>query len=294
VDEKDIMNIVVMLEFLVFTVSMYCSYKFLDKWYTPLFLKRPLNRNKTAKYTLGLLPVVSLCIILFTLKMLASFDVVDNFIYILMYVFLGGAWLFLGITLMSCIFDLSWLDDALNLNNTAALIAITGGFLGLTLIYSGANIGNGPGWWCVTFTGALGLAIWIILGLIVNACTKNFERITVERDIGCGIRFGAYLLASGIILARACAGDWTSFSMTVIEFTDGWSVLALAGLFILIERYYIYSTKSSKNDNSIYASILLGITFITIAITVVYLLPPTTENPLYMSALELFNRSQYI
>jgi hypothetical protein len=159
VDEIDIMDIMGILEILVFAVSMFCSYKFLDKWYTPLLLKRPLNRSKTAKYILGLLPVVSLCIILFTLKMLASFDVVGSFIYILMYVFLGGAWLFLGITIMSCLFDLSWLDDALNLNNTAALIAVAGGFLGLTLIYSGANIGNGPGWWCVIFTGGLDLTV---------------------------------------------------------------------------------------------------------------------------------------
>ncbi|MCL1976962.1 MAG: hypothetical protein FWG55_02465 [Candidatus Bathyarchaeota archaeon] len=195
---------------------------------------------------------------------------------------------------MSCIFDLSWLDDALNLNNTAALIAVAGGFLGLTLIYSGANIGNGPGWWCVVFTGGLGLVAWIILGLIINICTKNFERITVERDIGCGIRFGAYLLASGIILARACAGDWISFSMTVVEFTDGWSVLTLAGLLILVEWYYIYSAKSGKNNNAIFGSILLGIIFITIAIMIVYLLPPTTENPMYRAALELFNRSLHV
>ncbi|MDR3000198.1 MAG: hypothetical protein LBU89_02945 [Fibromonadaceae bacterium] len=223
--------------------------------------------------------------------MLASFDVVGSFIYILMYVFLGGAWLFLGITIMSCLFDLSWLDDALNLNNTAALIAVAGGFLGLTLIYSGANIGNGPGWWCVIFTGGLGLAVWIILGLIINICTKSFERITVERDIGCGIRFGTYLIASGIILARACAGDWTSFSMTVVDFIDAWPVLALAGLLILVELYYIYSAKSGKNNNSIYGSILFGIIFITLAIMFVYLLPPTTENPMYRTVLELFNRS---
>ncbi|MCL2358455.1 hypothetical protein [Candidatus Bathycorpusculum sp.] len=277
-----------LVEFLVFIVSIICSFKFLVKWYEPLLSKRPLNRNKSARYILGLLPIGSFCVILFTLKMLASFDVVDSFIYISMYMVLGIAWLFLGATLMSCVFDLSWLDDALNLNNKAALIAVVGGFLGLTLIYSGANIGNGPGWWCVVFTGGLGLVAWIVLGLVINSCTKTFERITVERDIGCGIRFGSYLLASGIILARACAGDWTSFYITLVEFIDGWSVLVLAGILILVELYYIHKAKSNKTNNAIFGSIFLAVVFIAMAITIVYLLPPTSGNPIYRVALEVF------
>ncbi|MCL2172231.1 MAG: hypothetical protein LBH62_06805 [Nitrososphaerota archaeon] len=191
---------------------------------------------------------------------------------------------------MSCIFDLSWLDDALNLNNKAALIAVVGGFLGLTLIYSGANIGNGPGWWCVVFTGGLGLVAWLVLGLVINSCTKTFERITVERDIGCGIRFGFYLLASGIILARACAGDWTSFSVTLFEFMDGWPVLVLAGILILVELYYIHRAKLNKTNNAIFGSIFLGVAFIVIAIAIVYLMPPTSENPIYGAVLEVFWR----
>ena len=282
------MAVLYLVEFLVFLVSIFCSFEFLVKWYRPLLSKRPLDQNKSAKYVLCLLPIGSLCVILFTLKMLASFDVVDSFIYIPMYTVLGITWLFLGVTIMSCIFDLSWLDDALNSNNKAALLAVVGGFLGLTLIYSGANIGNGPGWWCVVFTGGLGLVAWIVLGFVINSCTKTFERITVERDIGCGIRFGSYLLASGIILARACAGDWTSFYMTAVEFIDGWSVLVLTGILILVELYYIYRAKSNKTNNVIFSSIFLGVVFIALAITIVCLLPPTSENPIYGAALEVF------
>jgi len=284
------MDVLYLLEFLIFFVSIFCSFGFLVKWYMPLFSKRPLNRNKSVRYVLGLLPIGSLGIILFTLKMLASFDVVNSFFYISMYMVLGLAGLFLGVTLMSCIFDLSWLDDALNLNNKAALIAVVGGFLGLTLIYSGANIGNGPGWWCVVFTGGLGLVAWLVLGLVINSCTKTFERITVERDIGCGIRFGFYLLASGIILARACAGDWTSFSVTLFEFMDGWPVLVLAGILILVELYYIHRAKLNKTNNAIFGSIFLGVAFIVIAIAIVYLMPPTSENPIYGAVLEVFWR----
>ena len=277
-----------LVEFLVFIVALVFSFEFLIKWYKPLLSNRPLNRNKSTRYILGLLPIGSLGVILFTLRMLASFDVVDSFIYISMYLVLGIAWLFLGVTLMSGIFDLSWLDDAFNLNNKAALIAVVGGFLGLTLIYSGANIGNGPGWWCVVFSGGLGLGVWIVLGLVINSCTKIFERITVERDIGCGIRFGSYLLASGIILARACAGDWTSFYITTVEFAYGWPVLVLAGILILVELYYIHRAKSNKTNSTIFGSIVLGAVFVAIAITSTYLLPPTSENPIYRVALGVF------
>jgi len=282
------------MEIIVFLASMYCSYKFLVKWYKPLLINNPLNDNKPARYILGFLPVGALCVILFTLNVLASFDVVESFIYILMYVALGGAWLLLGIMLMSCVFDLSWRDDALNLHNKAALVPVVGGFLGLTLIYSGANIGDGPGWWCVVFAGGLGLVAWFVLGRIINIFTKIFERITVERDIGCGIRFGAYLLASGIILARACAGDWTSFAMTIIEFMDGWPVLALAGITILVERYYISKDRLNENGNFIFGSILWGVLFIVLAAAIVYILPPTNENLIYRTALEVFNRSSHI
>lgn len=269
-------------EFLIFIFTTFYTILCISSWYRRLIDSRH-PKNTTARFVLALLPIITFFIVLYTLRELASFDVVDDSIYILLYILIGYTLVFFGLKLVFCFFDLSWIDDALNNNNKAALFAITGAFLGLVVIYSGANIGDGPGWWCVIFAGGLGLISWILLGVLINKYTQVFERITVERDMYCGIRFGLYLLASGIILGRASAGDWTSFFMTVVEFLVGWPVLLLALLVVLIERAYINKAKMRENvNNYLYSSIYCGIIYILIAIVCVVIFP-LPENPVYGS-----------
>ena len=251
-------------------------------WYQKLPGIGPVSRDKTTKYVMGLLPVVSFFIIIYTLKVLASFDVVNDLIYIIFYVVMGYAWTFLGINAVFIFFDISWIDDVLYLNNKAALYAVSGAFLGLVTIYSGANIGDGPGWWCVIFAGGLGLISWILLARLFNSFAQVFERVTVERDIYCGIRFGAYLLASGLILAWASAGDWTSFYSTIIEFLVGWPALPLTVLAIIVERYYIHKAKLNESISNTYlfGSLYWSMVYLTIAVACIMMFP-LVENPIY-------------
>lgn len=269
-------------ELMVFIFSGYISIRRMINWYGKLPGIGPVRRDKTTKYVMALLPLVSLFIIVYTLKVLASFDVVNDLFYIIFYVLLGYAWTFLGMSAVFFFFDISWLDDVLYLSNRAALFPVAGAFLGLVTIYSGANIGDGPGWWCVIFAGGLGLISWFLLGRLVNSFTQVFERITVDRDVYCGIRFGAYLLASGIILARASAGDWTSFYHTVVEFLVGWPVLLLTALAILVERYYIRKAKLSESlsDTYLFGSLYWGIVYILLAVISAVIFP-LVENPIY-------------
>ncbi len=270
------------LEIIIFAFSGYYSFLSLISWYRKLGGIWPSEKNKIIKLVFGLLPILSFFIILYTLRVLASFDVVNDFIYLIFYILLGFTWVFIGLKLMFYFFDLSWIDDALNNKNKAAVFTITGAFLGLTIIYSGANIGDGPGWWCVIFAGGLGLVSWIVLGLIMNKFTQVFERVSLERDIYCGIRFGAYLLAAGIILGRASAGDWTSFYMTIVEFLVGWPVLPLTLLALLVERSYINKAKLRQdiNENYTFSSIYWGILYIIIAIVSIMMFP-LIQNPSY-------------
>jgi len=235
------------MEIIVFAFSCFVVFHFIKQWYQPLLFMWPPKRNSLSQIILGLLPLIFLAVIYFTLKNLASFDVKNDILFILFYIILGYAWIYGGLLLMALFFDIHWIDDAINMNNKAALAAVTGNFFAIAFIYAGSNIGDGPGWWCVIFAGLLGIAAWIILGLIINYCTNIFERITIERDIGCGIRYLIYMFLSGIILGRACSGDWTSFSMTVIEFTIGWPVLPLTAVYILIELVF---NKLAKNEVS--------------------------------------------
>jgi len=271
-------------EVIILILSCYYTVKNLNDWYQKLPGIGPVRRDNAIKYVLGILPVASFFIILFTLRFLASFDVVNDLIYIIFYVLLGYTWTYLGMKMVFIFFDISWIDDVLNMNNKAALFAVSGAFLGLVTIYSGANIGDGPGWWCVIFAGGLGLISWFVLGRIVNSLTQVFERITVDRDIYCGIRFGAYLLASGIILARASAGDWTSFYDTIVEFLVGWPVLPLTVLAILVERYYMHKAKleESISNTYLFGSLYWSVVYIAIAIASAMMFP-LIENPLYGS-----------
>ena len=223
-------------EIFVLLFSGFLAGKFLLNWYATLMLAWPGERGEWEKAVLALLPFLALLIIVTTLKTWASFDVVDSLLWISFYTVLGFAWLWLGVLSMSAFFDISWQDDMLNVNNKAALWAFSGGFLGLTVNYAGANVGDGPGWWCVVFTGGLSLALWIALGSLLNHFTDVFERITVEKNLPCGIRFGLFLLLNGILLGNASAGNWTSVQITLVEFAVAWPVLPLTLLAIVIER----------------------------------------------------------
>ena len=271
-------------EIIVFLAAILLTGVFFIRWYRFTLSGILMRRNVFSRTALCLLPVISFTIIMYTLTALASFDVVDSGFWIFFYVLIGFSWLYFGMFLMFTFFDLSWIDDALNSNNPAAALAVVGGGLGVTLIYAGSNIGDGPCWWCVFFAGGLGIISWVILGVLANSITKVFRRVTVERDVFCGIRTCSYLLSSGIILGRASAGDWTSFSKTVTEFGDGWPVLILTMVFVLVELLFIATEKQAEQDNKSvkwFLSLVLGIAYIVAAIYALKILPPLPINPIF-------------
>lgn len=268
------------LEMGVFVFGAYFAARFIKRWYQAAFGAWPSERHNSARLVYGLLPVVYTVLMAYVLLFWASFDVASNPAYLLAYLILGLACVYFGLYLMFACLDISWRDDAVHLRNTGALRTVTGAFLGLTAIYAGSNTGDGPGWWCVLFAGGLGLAAWLAAGWLANVFARVSERITVERSRGCGIRFGCFLLACGIILGRASGGDWTSFGQTVVEFIDGWPLLPLTAIFILVERIYISQSESDREASSA-GSYFWGGLYILAAVLCVSLLPPLPQNPLY-------------
>ena len=278
------------MDFLLFPGACVLCVFFFIRWYHGIGAAWTAGRRTLAKSVLICLPLLAFAIILYTLCTMASFDVEG--IYVILYLTLGFAWLYMGMLFFTHFFDISWQYDVLLAGNKAALCAVAGAFLGMTLIYAGANVGDGPGWWCVIFAGGLGFTAWAVLGLLFNLFTGVFKRITVDRDFGCGFRFGCYLLAAGIILARASAGDWTSFGATVVEFADGWPVLPMTVIAVLIERFAMYRTKEYLKIKRSYprttscafstsASIICGAALLVVAVSAVLLLPPTNVNNSY-------------
>ena len=264
-------------EFFVLLGSCFAAWKFFTAWYPPILSSWPSGRGANEKAALLLLPVIAFVMVLGTLLTLASFDVVTDVFWVFFYVALGFAWLWPGVLAMNAFFDLSMRDDILGMNNRAAMPAFSGGFLALAILYAGANVGDGPGWWCVLFAGGLGLAAWVALAMGVNALTHVFERVTVGRDAACGVRLGSYLLASGILLGRASAGDWTSAGMTVVEFASGWPVLVVALFAVAGERLFIRLADDRDTPGSFMASsVILGALLIFLAVAGAVLTPLST------------------
>lgn len=186
----------------------------------------------------ALTATVSVCgiAILLVLKTLASFDVVDAPEYQFMYGVLGLAWLRVGERFFPFA-GLSIRDDLVERRNAAAIPAVAGAFLGLTCCYAGGNIGDGPGWWVVVFSGGLASAILIAAWLLLAQLTPVMDAIAIDRDGSAGLRLGAFLAAAGLVLGRAVAGDWYSAANTIRD--AGTALPALAILLIaavLVER----------------------------------------------------------
>jgi hypothetical protein len=261
-------------EMFIFIGSFVLTLMSLYTWYNTVLVRWPEDRGRFSRRVLMYLPVAAFIINFFTLKVLAAYDVVDSPPYIALYIFLGYAWLFGGMKLFFLFLDISWMDDTLNLDNKAALLPVTAGYLGLTIIYAAANTGDGPGWWCVVVSAGIGVAAWLILAAFVSRLTNISERITIERDVSAGIHFGLYLLASSLILGKASSGDWTSFQMTIYEFSRGIPVIPLSLLIILLELLYRSRRRNilGKRQLLLYST-ASGMIYVVIGIVCMILIP---------------------
>jgi len=237
-------------EILIIIGSAIAAIVFFVKWYMHIFGSWPPKRAKCAKIVLGILPLVIFAAFLYVLRMLADEFVRNDIFYILMYLFLGFAWIYLGAFLMFLIFGIDWAQDAIHSDNRAALLTVSGGFLAIAAIYAGSNIGDGPGWWCVVFAGGAGTALWFVLIRFLDKMTNVLERINIGREKGTGLRLGAYMLGAGLILARGSSGDWTSFGMTIVEFADGWMIIPMTVLAVITEHIYISRKREGIDSGS--------------------------------------------
>jgi hypothetical protein len=99
---------------------------------------------------------------------------------------------------------------------------------GITACYAGANVGEGPGWWVVVFSGALATAGLLAAWASMQAFTGAADSITIDRDVATGLRLASALACIGLILGRAAAGNWVSAAATVADFSRcAWPVVPI-------------------------------------------------------------------
>lgn len=223
-------------EVLVFIVCLVITVIAWAKWYFEAAAVAPLASSRSDRSNLLLTPAIAALILFSILKRFASHDVREDPVYLSFYMAMGAAWVGLARG------GLSWLglnarDDVIERNNRAASSAVCGGLLGMTLCFSGGNIGDGPGWWVVVFAAALATGTLLSLWIILHVFTSIADTVTIERDPAAGLRVAGFFVGGGLILGRAVAGDWVSVDATVMDFLKaGWPVLLLLGAAIPLER----------------------------------------------------------
>jgi len=182
------------------------------------------------------MPFACALILLTVLMTLAADDVRNDPKYIFMYMLMGIGWVGMS-SLFFGTFGISVREDVAERHNRAAAIALAGALVGTMLAFAGGNVGNGPGWWVVAICAFLSTAALFALWMLIELTTGVNEWVTVERDRATALRFAGLLIALGLILGRAVAGDWDSIDATLQDF---WRVgrfavlLAFAG--IIVER----------------------------------------------------------
>jgi hypothetical protein len=262
-------------EVIVLLLSGSSTVFFAYRWYTRLKILADGPRGRELFVPLGFAPAVALAGIFVALKIASASDVRNAPEYLLLYVALGAAWSFASVSLME-LAGISFRDDAVERHNPAATIALCAALFGNVIIYAGANIGEGPGWWCVAAAALIGSSAWLLLWLAIESAAFVSDTITIDRNIPAAIRLGGYMLGSGLICARGAAGDWTSLSQTFAEFASAWPAIPLAAVAIAVERLW-----GRAGRHNVPVALLIAALYVAGGVAAVEMAGPLPKNPAY-------------
>ncbi|SRR5260221_447349 len=139
-----------------------------------------------------------------------------------------GLFAFLGVSVR---------DDVAERRNLAAGFAAAGLTIAATGCAAGSNIGDGPGFEVMFFCAGISTASLLILWAMVAQVSGIAEAITIDRNVGAGIRAAGWLAGTGMVLGTCVAGDWISYAATLKDLLRfGWPVAVSAFLYMWMER----------------------------------------------------------
>lgn len=207
----------------------------LRAWYGPGFFVTRMASLAWARNALLLAPLLALGGLWNVLSTAAAFDVTSDLRYQLLFLAMGTIWVFHLPRALTFI-GVSYRDDALERRNGAASAALVGGVLGLGALFAGSNMGEGPSIWNTVETALVATGLLAFCVLVLAMITNVGDTISVERDLAAGVRFGAWLAASGLVLAGASAGDWAGEAAMVSDLlANGWPLAMLLAAAIGLE-----------------------------------------------------------
>jgi hypothetical protein len=193
-----------------------------------LLRPRPIRTPDGIAALLFFTPIVALGALYYVLQHWADpHYVIGQPGYILLFMLGGAAWIVCTIYLVQLL-GISLRDDALDRYNSAAAVTIAAAILGAMALYAGGNVGAGPTIWTTIGSAAAAAIVWLFGWIAMELFTPLADTITIDRDIATALRHGGFLLALGLILGRAVAGDFTSWQSTFNDFAcHGWIALPM-------------------------------------------------------------------
>ena len=204
-------------------------------WYWQSLAVAQFGTRSTARRALLVVPPICAILLYAILKAFSAEDVRYDSRYLAFYLVMGTAWVGLSRGLLALV-GLSARDDVIERSNPAAATAIGGALVGLTLCFAGGNIGNGPGWWVVVYSGALATTAFLLVWVAVARGAGLADTITIERDPAAGTRAAGLFVGAGLVLGRSVAGDWSSVEATTLEFFKlGWPVVLIGAVAMFLE-----------------------------------------------------------
>ena len=227
----------------------------------------PVRGLRAMRLLIGALPVALLAALAVTLRLGAAREVREHGEYVVLFVALGAAWL-IGLSWASGWLGVHVQDDAIERNNAAAAIAASGTLAGGMIVYAGANLGEGDTIWKTIGpalqASALILALWGMHQVLSDAT----DAITLDRDVASGIRFAGMALGTGLVIARAAAGDYVSALDTARDlFVQGWPALPLVALGVFVQ-VRLRPTKEQPKPNAVTRGLIPAFVYLALAVVV--------------------------
>jgi hypothetical protein len=175
-----------------------------------------------------LVPIAAAAVIAAVLRNLAASDVRDAPTYLFQYFAMGMVWVY-ATGFFGTFLGLSIRDDVVERANRAAFWACGGLYVGAALTYAGANVGEGPGWWCVVLSGGVATLAFLAAAFVLLKLGDLHEAVSVERSLPAGTLTGLVLVALGLVAGRGAAGDWEGFDRLLDDFAaHAWPMAPLA------------------------------------------------------------------
>lgn len=234
-------------------------------WFATVFRPRTAVLRRTGHWQLALSPLVAVLLLFLTVRHFASADVRDSAAYSFQYMVMGAAFVGVFVRLLPW-FGVNLRDDAIERANPAAEAVVAGSVVGLTLAFAGANIGEGPGWWVVVFCAFLSTGGIYASLFAVSRFSECMDSVTIDRDLASGIRLEGLLIALGLILGRAVAGDWHSTGETLFDFVQvGWPALMLAVVETMAARS-LRPRPDNPRPSALTGGVLPALVYIAVAV----------------------------